>query len=395
MFISRLKLTNWKNFNTVDISLTERTFIVGPNASGKSNLLDVIRFLRDISREGGGLQEGVRLRGGLSKIRCLSSRAPKTDVEIEIHINENDKDNPVWKYALGLTQKGGGAVKPTRSIIRYEKVWDINGNLLLDRPDPGKDGQDEELLQYTHLEQPTANSSFRDLADFIKSIDYQHIIPQIIRNPQSFQKSANTEEFYGRDLFEKMSKMNKKVRESQLNKIESALKTAVPNLKNLKLEKDEMGIPHLQAIYEHWRPHGAKQNEEQFSDGTLRLIGLFFSMLNGTEPLLLEEPELSLHSGVVQHLAEIIHFMQKRKSVKSGKRQVILSTHSYDLLNNNGITAKEVIIIKPEIEGTTVKNTDTIKEVKQLLDSGFSPAEVVLPYTKAPDVDQLYLPFKE
>jgi predicted ATPase len=390
MFISNIKLTNWKNFNTIDIFITERTFIVGPNASGKSNLLDVFRFLRDISREGGGLQEGVRLRGGLSKIRCLSARAPKTDVEIEIQISDTNENKPLWKYALGLTQKGGGAVKETRAIIRYEKVWQKD-KILINRPN-NADQEDDELKQYTHLEQPTANSSFRELADFFKSIDYQHIIPQIIRNPHSFQKSGNTEEFYGRDLFEKMSKMPKKTRESQLKKIETALKSAVPNLKNLKLEPDKMGIPHLQAIYEHWRPHGAKQNEEQFSDGTLRLIGLFFSMLNGLEPLLLEEPELSLHSGVVQHLAEIIHFMQKRKS---GRRQVILSTHSYDLLNNNGINAKEVIIIKPEREGTSAENVETIQEIKQLLDSGLSPAEVVLPFTKAPDVDQLYLPFKE
>lgn len=393
MFISRIKLTNWKNFTDVDISLAERTFIVGPNASGKSNLLDVFRFLRDIAREGGGLQEAVKLRGGLSKIRCLSAHGSKSDVKIEIEIEEPSKEQEknvlVWKYALGLTQKGGGAVSETKAVIRFEKVW--NGEKqLLDRPDDKKDGKDEELLQYTHLEQPTANSKFRELADFFKTIDYQHIIPQIIRNPLSFQKSGNSEEFFGRDLFEKMSKMNKKIRASQLRKIERALITAVPNLKNLSLEKDNMGIPHLQAIYEHWRPQGAKQNEEQFSDGTLRLIGLLYSMMNGLQPLLLEEPELSLHSGVVNKLAELIHIMQKRKT---GKRQVILSTHSYDLLNNNGISAKEIIVLKPSSEGTSVSNAANLYEVRTLLDSGLSPAEVVLPMTEAPGVDQLTLPF--
>jgi predicted ATPase len=390
MFISRIKLTNWKNFTDIEINLSERTFIVGPNASGKSNLLDVFRFLRDIARDGGGLQEAVRQRGGLSKIRCLSARGPRTDVELEIEISNGSGKEPQWKYAIGLTQKGGGAVSETRAIIRFEKVWK-GSELIIDRPNE-EDKNDDELQQYTHLEQPTANSKFRDLADFLKSIDYQHIIPQIIRNPVSFQKTGNTEEFYGRDLFEKMSKMPKTTRESQLKKIEAALKSAVPNLKNLSLEKDKMGIPHLQAIYEHWRPHGAKQNEEQFSDGTLRLIGLFYSMLNGSYPLLLEEPELSLHSGVVQKLAETIHFMQKRKS---GKRQVILSTHSYDLLNNTGINPEEIIILKPVSEGTDAKNGDKIDEVKKLLETGLTPAEAVLPFTEAPNISQLILPFKD
>ncbi|MCC6394681.1 MAG: AAA family ATPase, partial [Bryobacterales bacterium] len=49
MIISQLVLRNWRNFRTVDVRLTDRVFIVGPNASGKSNLLDSIRFLRDIA----------------------------------------------------------------------------------------------------------------------------------------------------------------------------------------------------------------------------------------------------------------------------------------------------------------------------------------------------------
>jgi len=38
------------------------------------------------------------------------------------------------------------------------------------------------------------------------------------------------------------------------------------------------------------------------SDGTIRLIGLFWSLLEGDAPLLLEEPELSLHSEIVKRL---------------------------------------------------------------------------------------------
>jgi hypothetical protein len=74
MRFSRLILKNWRNFVHVDLKMQERLFITGPNASGKSNLLDVFRFLRDIAKDGGGLQAAVRDRGGLSKIRCLAAR---------------------------------------------------------------------------------------------------------------------------------------------------------------------------------------------------------------------------------------------------------------------------------------------------------------------------------
>ena len=47
MLISRLVLQNWRNFKSFDVRLQNRVFIIGPNASGKSNLLDAIRFFRD------------------------------------------------------------------------------------------------------------------------------------------------------------------------------------------------------------------------------------------------------------------------------------------------------------------------------------------------------------
>jgi predicted ATPase len=70
MIVSRLVLKNWRNFRSVEVPLTDRVFVIGPNASGKSNLLDVFGFLRDIAKAGGGLQGAITRRGGLSKIRC-------------------------------------------------------------------------------------------------------------------------------------------------------------------------------------------------------------------------------------------------------------------------------------------------------------------------------------
>ncbi len=75
MIVSRILLKNRLNFQHVDVQLRERQFVVGPNASGTSNFLDVSRFLRDIAKpEGRGLQKAVKDRNGVSKIRCPASR---------------------------------------------------------------------------------------------------------------------------------------------------------------------------------------------------------------------------------------------------------------------------------------------------------------------------------
>ena len=46
---SNIRLQNWKNFASCDVAVGKRAFLVGPNASGKSNFLDAFRFLRDLA----------------------------------------------------------------------------------------------------------------------------------------------------------------------------------------------------------------------------------------------------------------------------------------------------------------------------------------------------------
>ena len=60
MIVTKLILKNWRNFSSVDVALGDRVLLVGPNAAGKSNFLEVFRFLRDIAKgEGGGLQNAI------------------------------------------------------------------------------------------------------------------------------------------------------------------------------------------------------------------------------------------------------------------------------------------------------------------------------------------------
>src|SRR5438093_11158838 len=71
---THVTLRNWRNFTNIAVTLPQRVFLIGPNASGKSNLLDALRFLRDLVAVGGGLQEAIRRRGGVTSLRSLAAR---------------------------------------------------------------------------------------------------------------------------------------------------------------------------------------------------------------------------------------------------------------------------------------------------------------------------------
>ena len=79
MRFTRLKLENWRNFLTVDVQLQRRVFLVGPNASGKSNVLDALRFLRDIADpQGGGFLAAVTKRGAYLRFGPCTRVATRT-----------------------------------------------------------------------------------------------------------------------------------------------------------------------------------------------------------------------------------------------------------------------------------------------------------------------------
>ena len=145
-------------------------------------------------------------------------------------------------------------------------------------------------------------------------------------------------------------------------------------------------MPHLEAVYEHWRPNAGRQREDQFSDGTLRLIGLFWALLDGDAPLLLEEPELSLHSAIVNRLPSLFASLQRKR-----KRQIFVSTHSADLLSQKDIGGEEVLMLTPDPEGTKAELASSVNEVRLLLNAGLSVADVVLPRTAPSSLSQLDL----
>jgi len=181
-------------------------FLIGPNASGKSNLLDALRFLRDLASTGGGFGDAVRRRGGVSTLRCLAARRP-SHVMIGVELESERGDS--WAY-------------------------------------------------------------------------------------------ARTQE---------------RTRNARMRRIRKALQVAVPHLEEIELTRDARGVPHLRARYQHWRPHGAWHTEEQLSDGTLRLMGLLWATMDGKGPLLLEEPELSLHPEIVRLLPQMLARIQRRTKI--------------------------------------------------------------------------------
>tara|TARA_R110002167_G_scaffold14990_2_gene60266 strand:- start:964 stop:1821 length:858 start_codon:yes stop_codon:yes gene_type:complete len=272
--------------------------------------------------------------------------------------------------AIGQEQRGY-----RRPLVDSEEVYK-NGLLILQRPDRA-DREDPERLTQTHIEQVNDNVQFREIARFFGTVTYLHIVPQLLRFSDEIQGRTIETDPFGQGFLDRVAKTSPRSQKSRLSQIEKALKIAVPNLEQLKFERDaSTGRPHLAALYSHWRPNAGWQREDQFSDGTLRLIGLLWSLLEDDSLLLLEEPELSLNSGIVAKLAPLIARLQRKRG-----RQVLISTHSIELLSDEGISPEEVIVLDTSGESTKAVNLSEMNEICDLVHSGFSIGEAVLPRT--------------
>jgi len=315
VIITKIQLRNWKNFGDVNATCGKRVFLIGPNASGKSNFLDALRFLRDVVQD--GLNNAVATRGGMKAVRYLCARNP-SDVSITVNIDDT------WEYGLSFRSDSKGEPRITKEFVNFSE----NGvtTKVLERPD-SFDKKDEMRLTQTALQQVNVNMSFRDIVDFFSSIQYRHILPQLVRDPVSFSPAPSRNDPFGRDLVSQIWNTPSKTRDARLRRINEALTIAVPQLSNLSVEQDKKtGQPHLIVKYEHWRPNAGYQNESSFSDGTLRLLTLLWSMFSAEGPLLLEEPELSLHEGIIKQLPSV--FARLDRTRKKAVRQIFITTQS-------------------------------------------------------------------
>lgn len=381
MLITRVRLKNWRNFRSIDVPLRDTTYVLGPNASGKSNLLDAFRFLRDVSKsKGGGLLTAVAERGGISKLRCLHARRDP-EVLIEVDVAESFDGDQVWRYVLAFKPARSGA---QRILVSREEVWHRN-RCILERPNSRDDADSVQLTQ-TYLEQIQANAEFRELAEFFGSTTYLHLVPQLLKYADKIGGQRLEDDPFGQGFLEQIARTPEKTRSARLRKIEAALKLAVPQFKELTFDRDELGHPHLKALYSHHRPNAGWQSEEHFSDGTLRLLGFLWSLLSGESLLLLEEPEISLNDAIVKEIPLILKRTQQSKKVK---RQILVSTHGEALLSNPGIDGRGIVILVPGPEGTNARTVDA--EEKRALEAGLSVAEVILPKTRPATVEQLGL----
>ena len=346
--ITRVRAKNYRSIRELDLELGPLTVLVGPNASGKSNVLDVLRFIRDaVSR---GLGYAISQRHGLESLRHQRpGRGRQRDVELGFRATIEDITLD-YNFILAINLDGGHRVKREYGWYRLDSEseqlnFDTKDEHVIE-PRPLADSESIDFptddLSFFRFRRALLAGMSTDSEDHGRSVFvrlyllhrelselcFYHVFPNTIREPQ---KQVNP-----RRLDEQGSNLASVLREMQRSKLgthdfgglNSSLTHIVPGITDVKSEPAR-GYLVLRFKHSNFGDHREVWlDAAQESDGTLRMLALLTAIYQRQPPSLLgiEEPETAVHPGILTALADILEEASLRQ-------QVVITTHSPDLID--------------------------------------------------------------
>lgn len=318
--IKRLEARNYRSLSDVDVTLDDLTVLVGQNGSGKSNFLDVLRFVSDALRRGLDAALIDHDRGGIGALRRYSSKGRPFDVTITLYLTLDGQDGS-YSFTLASERRNEYAVKNESCSLGLHSYEIKDGQLRQSSLQQGIVTQERNLTLPLVGKLP----EFAPLYDFLSQIGFYSIFPNDLRPPQRPGNPYPLDE-HGENLATVLRDFVKSKNEIWNEKLYQSLAAIVPGVdpKN-PITVQQVGS-YLVVRIKH--SEGGIFDLALESDGTLRVLGILTAIYQ--QPALpfigIEEPELMLHPKAMGVLCDTL-------LEAATHSQIIVTTHSPDLIN--------------------------------------------------------------
>jgi len=390
MNISQLRAQNFKSFDTVDVELGDFNVLIGANASGKSNFLSLLTFLRDIARE--GVEDAVSMQSGeIDLLRNVQiGSAQPTKICMESGYGLDDPGAPPefgWKaglrsesammsgfqYRIGLQHEKSDfsiaeeCTKWAGYFREYEnpsddeafEVRSSNRESLSETnahsTSNGAPIEEEDIARMSLLEKETvwsilargAMSRFR-IFDFGKKVGIEG----------APQKGRSQLEEDGGNVALVLRRLLKD--EEKRRKFLNLAATLLPFVEDVDVER--FGGQSLLMTLQESHAEGQYLPSSLLSEGTIRVVALLIALyFENKWVMAFEEPATSLHPKLISRL------MQMMKEVSEDK-QVFMTTHNPEVLKH--IDLDDVYLVSRDDEGfSQITKPADKKEVRVFLEN--------------------------
>lgn len=381
VFLRRVVLRNYRSIGNCDVQLGPITYLVGGNGAGKSNFIDALHLVRDALN--GSLDNALNERGGLSEVRRRSSGHP-TNFGIRLELRLPDGQHGHYAFNVGALKDRGYEVQTEECAIRglaKGPFYRIERGKLRDTSEPTFPSITADRLALVAASGLTA---FRPVFDALASMSFYNLNPKLMRELQKPQEGRLLKPA-GENIASVIGHLERLDR-GQMTIIGDYLQIVVPMVHGV--ERKQVGP--METLEFRQDMSGSKHPwrflAQNMSDGTLRALGVLVALFQGNRdysPSLvgIEEPETALHPAASAVLREAL----MRASLAT---QVIVTSHSPDLLDDRDISTDAILSVVSEQGETLIAPLDEAsrKAIRQQL---FSAGELLRLDQLAPDRDFL------
>ncbi|MCK5450853.1 MAG: AAA family ATPase [Candidatus Omnitrophica bacterium] len=408
MLIKKIKVSNFKSFEKLDIELGRFNVLIGSNASGKSNFLTILKFLKDMVES--GLDNAISMQGGVDYIRNINIGDSK-NLSVELHI---DSRGVPFKFALN-TEKDAiivGAIAtefiyqfgiefpaPKESVpyrVVEEQLIVNCGFVELEKKGEGveekrKIGEgDITLIRDRGTVRASLNSEdmppevraatlpvhFPKFSEEVLSHKELFIESTIFFQPPSFRMSRFFRDIFIYDFDPKLPKEatqttgktelehngrnlaiilknildDKKKSESMF----ALMKDLLPFIEGLTVERlvDKSLLFGSKEVYS-----GTKFLPAYLmSDGTINITALIIALYFEENPVIaIEEPERNIHPHLISKIVDMMKDVSERF-----EKQIIVTTHNPEMVKYAGI--ENILLVHRDDNGFSQISRPSEKE---------------------------------
>ena len=359
-----LKAKNYRSLRDVSIDLEDFNVFIGANASGKSTILDALRFLND-GVHARDFEGAVFSRGGILNLAWKGEQAHQIDLAVTLQ-----EDGERIEWSVQITRQGFQFHVAER-VERFPPQSPPSVLLEADRGDgwwwSGSTNERVELKQSSTacaLAAASADANFpaRDIANFVRRWGFFDPNPFLLRRDWSGLESSRFDH-YGRNLAETLYALAPDVRER--------IRSATHDIVGLPTEIDTRETEDRFYFVQKEEDLEFSVHQMGVSSGTLRMLALMTALHGepGANLLGIEEPENYVHPSALSAFVDYLRDTRERV-------QFMVTTHSPLLLDLLDDPAVVCVVQRQGGQGTAVSRQSNADGIRRALDeSGFSLGE--------------------
>lgn len=385
--LKSLHVQHYKSLADVHLDLSPITLLVGLNGVGKSNIVDAVRFLKDTFTH--GLDHAIHERGGIDALRQYAPRRPyiismRVDFDYELngggyngyyslkidskkgeyHVVEEEGS---WFDEFFAFEKDQEEVRTEIKHIRLSRTRE--GRVIIDN-DELRQAVPVDQLAITRISMLSARSPDPLIPLFLSDLRFASIYPNILREPSRPDSDKQLKENCSNWASIIKAMRQRETGKQALQHVMELMRRVMPGLEQVRVTGVGGYLVPQFLVKDHPEASPHYFDPIQLSDGTLRVFALLLSIYQQPAPsfLALEEPEQTVHPGLLGLLAEVFREV-------SGHTQLLLTTHSPHLLDH--FKPEEIRVVTLE-DGETKVSAMQMKQVEVVRQRLMSLSEIMV-----------------